>query len=189
MGVYEISGKPILTPTSARAGGTPIEGIIKEVESAITLLVPFRGELVRVGLGAKGGIETRHLREMPITLLLPFANEGSLDQARTLIFSHLTTSGTGLSPTGGTATKDHATPPSFAMIIRPEVEAHPHLYSPTWRITDFAELQMIYSQRISHIEGNFLPLIANRAHGATTRAWMFDTYTAINTEYGWSEPA
>jgi hypothetical protein len=187
MAVYEISGKPMLTPTSARAGGTLVEGIINAGEDAITVLIPFRGELVRVGLGAKGGIETRHTHEQPITLLLPFKNAGSLDQARTLIFSHLTTSGTGLSPTGGTATKEHARTPSFAMIIRPELEQHPHLYSPTWRITDFAELQLIYSQKLSHIEGNFLPLIANRAHAAATRAWMFDTFAAINTEYGWSE--
>ena len=189
MGVYETSGKPYLSPTSARAGGTLIEGIISEMSDAITLLIPFRGEFVRVGLGAKGGIETRMGHEMPITLLLPFKNEGSLAQARTLIFGHLTTSGTGLSPTGGTATKPHGTPPSFAMIIRPELAAHPHLYSPTWRVTDFAELQMIYSQKISHIEGNFLPLIANRAHAATTRGWMFDTYAALNTEYGWTEPS
>lgn len=189
MSVYEISGKPLLSPTSARAGGTLIEGLIDSMSDVLTLLIPFRGDYARVGLGAKGGIETRMGHELPVTLLLPFKNQGSLAQARTLIFSHLTTSGTALAPTGGTATKPHATPPSFAMIIRPEMAAHPHLYSPTWRVAEIAELQMIYSQEVSHIEGNFLPLIANRAHAATTRGWMFDTYANVNTEYGWSEPS
>lgn len=156
---------------------------------AITLLIPFRGELVRVGLGAKGGIETRQGHELPLTMLLPFRSADELAQARTFIFNHLTTSGTALAPWGGTATKPHATPPSFALIIRPEIAGHPHLYAPKWRMAEVAELQMIYSQKVSHIEGNFLPLVANQTHAATTRPWMFDTYANINTEYGWSEPS
>lgn len=187
MAVYEISGKVILSPTAMRTGGTLVEGIIDDVSDAITLLIPFQGRYLRTGLGANGGIETRMNHEQPITLLLPFKNLKNLAQARTLIFSHLTTSGTSLVPTGGNATKAHGTPPTFALAVRPDDDAKPHLYSPNWRIAEVADLQMIYSQEVSHIEGNFLPLVANKAHGQTTRAWMFDAYANINTEYSLTE--
>jgi hypothetical protein len=187
MATYELSGKPILSPTAMRTGGTLIEGIIDDTEDAITLLIPFQGRYVRTGLGDKGGIETRQGHELPITLLLPFKNKKNLAQARTLIFNHLTTNGTQLQPWGTGATKAHGTPPTFALCIRPDISTHPHLYSPQWRMAEVADLQLVYSQEVSHIDGNFLPLIANQAHGATTRPWMMGAYADINTEYSLTE--
>lgn len=195
MATYELSGKFILTPTSARAGGTVVEGLVEDVPDAITLLVPFQGEYSRVGLGDKGGIETRQGHELPITLLLPFKSRTALAQARTLIFNHLTTDGVNLVPWGGTSTRPHRVTPSFAGIVRPNDDAVTadanalHVYSPRWRMAELADLQLIYSQSVSHIEGNFLPLVANQAHAGTTPPWKMSGYAAMNTAYGWTEPS
>ena len=195
MPVYELSGKLLLTPTTARTGGTLVEGVLEDLEDAITLLVPFVGEYCRTGLGAKGGIETRQGHELPITLLLPFKSRTAVAQARTLIFNHLTTNGTSLQPWGTGATPPHASPPSFAAIVRPSDAAVTadanalHAYSPRWRMAEVADLSLIYSQSMPHIEGNFLPLVANQAHGGTTVPWKMGGYAVVNTAYGWTEPS
>jgi hypothetical protein len=189
MAVYEMNGALVLTPTSARAGGTIVEGVMEDIADAMQLLIPFRGRYARVGLGAKGGLETRAGHEQPITLQIPFKNRKNLAQARTLMLSHVTTSGTNMAPHGGTATKPHATPPSFALMVRPIAADEPHLYAPRWRVVEFQEVLLTYGQSVSHVDGNILYLMANQAHGATARPWLYGAYADINTEYGWSEPS
>ena len=187
MATYPCSGKCYLTPTSARAGGTIVPGIVDNIQDSFTIQFDAPVDYCRTGLGAKGGIESRMGHEGPLILLLPLRDNGATSRSITL--AHLTTNGTGFQPTGSGATNAHGSPPSFAMIVRPTVEAELHLYSPCWRLATNADLKAIYGQGadVAMFGQNIVPLIANRAPGQTTRAWLWGTYAAINTEYGWSE--
>lgn len=186
MAVYALSGKCYTAPTAAHGGGTIVPGIVDDIQDSFSIRIPAPIDLCRVGLGAKGGIESRAGHEGPLLLLLPLKDNSAA--ARTLLFSHLTADGAAMAPTGTGVTGVHAKPPSFAMVVRPNSATELHLYSPAWRIADNAELQAIFSETIPHFGPNILPLIANRAPGQTTRAWLWAAAAAINTEYSLTEP-
>lgn len=188
-GPYAISGRCFLTPTGARTGGDEVPGIFDEMSDAITFYYPSAIEYARVGLGAKGGLESRAGHEQPALLLIPLKHDGvnSRDRLLKMIWAHCTTNGTAFQPTGTGATGAHGTPPSFAMIVRPTISTELHIYSPTWRLATGADQQTVFSQVIAQIGPNILPLIANRAHGATTRPWLWGSASAINTEYSLSD--
>lgn len=189
MAVHTVSGKCYLSPTSARAGGTLVPGIVDNLQDSFSIQFDAPVRYVRTGLGAQGGIESRMGHEGPLLLLLPLRDNGA--NSRSITLAHLTSAGATFAPTGTGATKAHGAPPSFAMIVRPTLDTELHLYSPVWRLATNADLRAIYGQaaEVSMFGQNIVPLIANRAPGQTTRAWLWGTYAAINTEYGWSEPA
>lgn len=188
-GPYAISGRCFLSPTGARTAGTEVPGIFDEMVDAITFYYPSAVDYARVGLGAKGGLESREGHEQPALLLIPLKHDGvnGRDTLLKLIWAHCTTNGTAFQPTGTGATKAHGVPPSFAMVVRPDIAGELHLYSPTWRLATGADQQGVYSQVLAQIGPGILPLVANRAHGATTRAWLWGTAASINTEYGLSD--
>lgn len=186
---YAISGRCLLGPTGARTGGDEVPGIFDDAPDAITFYYPSAIEYVRTGLGAKGGIESRQGHEQPALLLIPLKHDGvnNRDRLLKMIWAHCSTNGTAFQPQGTGAVKPHGVPPAFAMIVRPTIAGELHLYSPYWRLAEGADQQGIYSQILAQIGPGLLPLIANQAHGATTRPWLWGTAAAINTEYGLSD--
>ena len=188
MAVYPLSGKPFLTPTTAHSGGTLIPGLVDNVDDSISIQFSTPVEYCRIGLGAKGGIESRVGHEGPLLLLLACKDNGAA--ALKMLLSHLTTSGTGFQPTGTGATKAHGAPPSFAMVIRPISTTALHLYAPAWRVAENADIKAIYGQtaELAMFGQNILPLVANRTPAQSTRAWLWDTAANIDTEYGLTEP-
>lgn len=184
MAVYPLSGKIYTSPTQAHSGGTLVPGVVDNVQDNFSVQFSTPVEYARTALGAQGGIESRVGHEGPLILLVPLKDNGAA--SLTILLSHLTTAGAYFVPTGTGATKAHGQPPSFAMVVRPISATELHLYAPAWRVAENADLRAIYGQdsSVTMFGQNILPLIANKAPGQTTRAWMIGTAAAIDTEYG-----
>ena len=188
MAVYPLSGKLYTSPRSAHGpSGTLVPGVVDNIQDSFSVQFSAPIEYARTGLGANGGIESRGGHEGPLLLLVPLKDNGAA--SLTILLSHLTTAGANFVPTGTGATKAHGQPPSFAMVVRPISATELHLYAPAWRVAENADLKAIYGQdsSLAMFSQNILPLIANRAPGQTTRAWMLGTAAAIDTEYSLSE--
>jgi hypothetical protein len=179
MAVRAVSGKPYLNPDSARVGGTLLRGVVDNIPDSIIYRVGAEVRTPRTGIGPNDGPESRIVAYTDCIVLMLM--EDSNADAKKVLYSHLTASGLNLDPT---VLKPGAILPAFPMVIRPVHESDEHLYSPRWRLAQGADQQGVYSSLIDQLDGNWIPLIANGAHGSLTPPWMADTADAINAAYG-----
>lgn len=176
--VFATPGSLYLTPTKAATGGTLISGI---EEQLITFM--FRAEVVvrRTGTGANEGFRSRMRRVGPALLRVPLRQQDST--ALKILFSHLTTDGTTLRPTGGTAAIPFAILPAFALVLRPKLSTEKHIYAPKWRLASESEQHAVFGEVLPNMEGNVLNLIANWSETSGVPAWMWGASADIDTAY------
>lgn len=179
--VYATPGSLYLSPTNATTGGTLIGGV---EEQSISLVVSDEVRLRRNGVGSSSGFRLRHGRLNPPRLIIPLRQQDAT--ALKILFSHLTTDGTTFRETGGTATKEFAALPTFAIVLRPKNTGEKYLYSPNWSVADESLHLVNHSEDASQLEGVSMVMIAGRPTDAQSGspAYLWDTAANINTAYG-----
>lgn len=179
--VYATPGSLYLAPTDATTGGTLIGGV---EEQSIVLALSSRTRLRRNGVGTASGYRVRHGRLEAPRLIVPLRQQDST--ALKILFSHLTTDGTTFRATGGTATKEFAKLPTFAMVLRPSSTSEKYLYSPNWAVTDESAQSILHSEQGPQLDGAALVLVATRPTDAQSGSpsYLWDTAANIDTAYG-----
>lgn len=178
--VYATPGSLYLTPTNATTGGTLIAGV---EEQAISFAPGIETRLRRNGVGTASGFRVRHGRLQAPRLIIPLRQQDATGLK--LLLSHLTTDGSTLRPTGGTATKEFAKLPTFALVLRPTDTTQKYLYAPNWALTDESAQLILHSDSAAQLEGAVLVLVATRPTDAYSGSpsYLWGTAAAINTAY------
>lgn len=152
--VWPTPGKLYLTPTTVTGTtGTLIDGI-EERDITLSLEADVRERFNGIGPRMRMGT-VRAAR-----LLVPLRKQDTT--ALKILFSHLTTSGTSMRPTGGTASLDFAILPSFALILRPDLSTEKYVYSPNWSLSRGSIWLVTHNMRIPQLANAVLELVATR---------------------------
>lgn len=174
-GPHPTPGQLFLNPTSAEVGGTQIKGI---EERMIQFSWPSDVVVRRSGVGTGSGFISRLRRDNPAILAIPFRSHSA--NAIKILWSHLTTSGTGISE--GAGTHPHEVLPSFSLIVRPLLDTENYIYAPKWRLMTENDQGLLYHRLLPVFSNNTLFLIANDPE-ADVEPVMWDSSTAIDLEY------
>lgn len=177
--VYATPGKLYLTPTNATTGGTLLAGV---EERNIRFVENIETRRRKTGVGASSGYRERRGRVGAAYLIIPFRGHDA--NTLKIAFSHLTTDGATIRPTGGTSTAPFAKMPTFALILRPDNTSEKYIYSPNWALTQLSELSFLSNDDLPVMDGVVAVLEANRPTNATGPAYLRDTAANINSAYG-----
>lgn len=170
---YATPGKLYLTPTTVTGTtGTLLTGI-QERDIVLSLDAEIRER--RSGVGASAGPRMRMGRVRAARLLVPFRQQDATGLK--IQFSHLTTDGATMRPTGGTAAASFAKLPTFALILRPDSTSEKYIYSPNWSLGSGSLWLLSHSDAIPQLGASVLELVATRPTNATGPA------------YGWASAA
>lgn len=181
--VFATPGKLYLTPTAvAGTTGTLLEGI---EERDITLSLEGEIRERRNGVGANSGPRIRMGRVTAARLLLPLRRQDATGLK--MLLSHLTTDGTTMRPTGGTAALDFAKLPTFAIILRPDKTTEKYLYSPNWAIGAGSIWLIQHSDDLAQLANATLELVATRPSNATGPAYAWASSANIASIYSLTE--
>lgn len=94
--------------------------------------------------------------------------------------------GTGLDSHGGNSTPNYATPPAYALVIRPRAPSADDIYWYSPRVVWHADsvVRLVWSRNNKRHEGASLVLYPRRSVDGSKQAWKEGTYAALNTYYG-----
>lgn len=181
--VYPTPGKLYLTPTTVTGTtGTLIEGI-EERDIVLSLQAEIRER--RSGVGTSAGPRIRMGRVREARLIIPLRRQDTTGLK--ILFSHLTTSGSDMRPTGGTSTADFAKLPTFALILRPDNTSEKYIYSPNWALSSGSVWLATHHQRNAQLTGAVLELVATRPTNATGPAFEWASSSAIASAFSLTE--
>lgn len=182
--VYPTPGKmyggSITTITGST--GTPITGI---AENDISLILDCEVRRRRTGVGATAGFRTRMGRVSAAVLIIQLRNQSTTGLK--MQFSHLTTDGAIMRPTGGTATAEFAKLPTFPLIVRPTLTTEKYIYSPNWSMDEGSAWLATHSEIRAQLDGNVLALLATRPTNATGPAYEWASSATIAAAYSITE--
>lgn len=181
--VFATPGSLYLTPTAVTGtSGTKIDGI---AEREITLSLDAEIRERRSGLGTSAGPRIRKGRVREARLLIPLREQSTTGLK--ILLSHLTTDGTAIRPTGGTAALDFAKLPTFALIVRPDSPTEKYVYSPNWALGKGSLWLLTHSLEIEQLGSSVLELVACRPTNATGPAFEWGTSAEIAAAFSLSE--
>lgn len=187
---HAVRGYPVLTPTKVKGSrtgttnGTVLEGID---EGEITIELAGLLETYRTGVGSNAGFDLRMGRVSEARLILPLRNQSAT--ALDILFSHLTTDGSTFRPTGGTASLEFASLPTFALLIRPDLTTEKYFYAPHCAVSPSSQWLIEHSESVAQLAGATLELIPCRPSTLSSGvpAWMWDTAANIATAFTLTE--
>jgi len=161
---YATPGKLYLTPTKVKGDTSTlnaaayISGIVEREISAV--MVSESPRLFRNGVGVNAGVRVVQGRVAECRLIVPLLQQDTT--ALKILLSHLTTDGTTIRPTGGTAAAEFALTPTFAMILRPDSTGEKYLYAPHWAVSPNTLQLITHARTRAQLDGVQLELIATR---------------------------
>lgn len=186
--VYATPGYLVQTPTKVKGSrtgttnGTVIEGIEDD-----DIFLALDAEIIRerTGVGVNAGTRVRMGRIQAAVLLIRLRNQST--NGLKILFSHLTTDGATMRPTGGTATAEFAKLPMFALLVRPSKTDEKYIYSPNWSVAEGTQWLAAHSEVTAQLGGSLVAMAACRPTNATGPAYMWAAAASIASAYSLTE--
>lgn len=186
--VYPTPGYLVLDPTKVKGSrtgttnGTVIEGV-QDNDIFLALDADLRRR--RSGIGTSAGPRIRVGRVQGAVLLIRLRNQSTTGLK--IHFSHLTTDGSTMRPTGGTAAAPFAKMPTFSIIVRPTSTSEKYIYSPNWSLDLGTQWLAAHSELREQLDGSLLALMATRPTNATGPAYEWASSATIASAYSLTE--
>lgn len=165
--------------TTVVSGGTLVPGI---EENDIFLALDAQVRRRRSGIGSNAGPRERMGRVQAAVLLIRLRNQSATGLK--MQFAHLSTDGTVMRPTGGTAAAEFSKLPVFDLLVRPRLSTEKHVYSPSWSMDEGSTWLAAHSELVAQLGGSFLALAACKPTNATGPAYEWAAAATVDTAYG-----
>lgn len=180
---FPVPGKLYLTPTAVTGSSGTLLDAIDERNILIAFDADVRERLT--GWGTSAGPRSRMGQVREARLLVPLRKQDTTGLK--LYFPHLTTDGTTMRPTGGTAALAFAKLPTFAIILRPDSTGEKYVYSPNWAIARGSAWAVNHGLVTPQMADGLLELIATRPTSATGPAFGWSSSANIASMFSLSE--